>query len=60
MRAVLCAPDGYVYIAGTIGKIIKGIFDKKMGESWEMLESPTTEMIHSLAWFEGKVYIGVE
>lgn len=60
METLLCAPDGYVYVAGTLGTIIKGRVTKENGETWVKLNSPTTEIIHSLAWFQGMIYIGVE
>ena len=60
MSAILCAPDGYVYIAGNIGEIMKGRYTKEKGEEWKILKSPLTRRVHSLAWFQDKVYIGVE
>ncbi len=59
MKAVLCAPDGYVYLAGALGKVLKGRYDKDNGEQWQLLKTPILDIIHSLAWFKGKVYIGV-
>jgi len=59
MEAVLCAPDGYVYLAGALGKVLKGRYDKDNGEQWQLLKTPILDIIHSLAWFKGKVYIGV-
>lgn len=60
LQAIVCAGDGYVYAAGVAGTIIKGRYDEKNGEKWELLKSPIMNMIHSLAWFKGKVYVGVE
>jgi len=60
MSAILCAPDGYVYIAGNTGEIMKGRYTKEKGEEWKILKSPLTRRVHSLAWFQDKVYIGVE
>jgi hypothetical protein len=60
VKTILCALDGFVYAAGALGSIIKGRYDKTHGEKWETLDSPINEIIHSLAWFKGKVYIGVE
>lgn len=60
MSAILCAKDGYVYIGGNIGEIMKGRYTKEKGEEWTMLQSPLSRRIHSLAWFQDKVYIGAE
>lgn len=60
MSAILCAKDGYVYIAGNSGEIMKGRYSKEKGETWKILKSPLSSRIHSLAWFQDKVYIGVE
>lgn len=60
MSAILCAKDGYVYIAGNIGEIMKGRYTKEKGEEWKILKSPLSRRVHSLAWFQEKVYIGTE
>jgi len=60
MSAILCAKDGYVYIGGNIGQIMKGRYSKEKGEEWEILKSSLSRRIHSLAWFQEKVYIGTE
>lgn len=59
MDALVCAGNGYVYVAGVGGQIFKGRYDPDKGESWKKLPF-IMENYNSLAWFKDKVYIGVD
>lgn len=59
LTAVLCAPDGYVYIGMGTADILKGKYNAQDGEKWEIIKGESTE-IFSLAWFQESVYIGSE
>ncbi len=52
INAVLCAGDGCVYVTGRGGPILKGRDDQ-----WEILDTPALDY-KSLAWFDGKLWIG--
>jgi len=52
INAVLCAGDGYVYVTGRGGPILKGRDDH-----WEVLDAPALDY-KTLAWFDGKLWIG--
>jgi len=59
LNALLCAPDGNVYIGMGTADILKGKYDAQQGEQWEIIKGDSTE-IFSLAWFQDRVYIGSE
>ena len=52
INAVLCAEDGYVYVTGRGGPVLRG-----REERWEVLDAPALDY-KSLAWFDGKVWLG--
>ena len=50
---VLCAGDGVAYAAGQGGVIFRG-----RGKTWELIpHEDTTDDIHDLEWFDGKLWI---
>ncbi|MEY0596034.1 hypothetical protein AB7309_22380 [Providencia manganoxydans] len=52
LSAVLCAPDGYVYIGGEGGSLWRG-----REFQWEKLyHGGSTILLNQLRWFEGKVW----
>ncbi|WP_273802606.1 hypothetical protein [Proteus vulgaris] len=52
LSAVLCAPDGYVYIAGEGGNLWRG-----REFLWEKVHSDnSTVLIHQLRWFDNKLW----
>ena len=57
MTSILCAQDGYVYVGMGTGDVLKGRYEGR--ENWELIRGDCNE-IHSLAWFQGNIYIGSE
>jgi hypothetical protein len=52
LKNIICAPDGYVYISGQSGMLIRGRRD-----AWEVIEHDSTEdTIQDMAWFDGKIW----
>jgi len=56
LNCILCADDGFVYIAGDLGVIYKGINDK-----WEKIEQSLTKVSFiNITSFKGILYISTE
>ena len=51
LYSLCCADDGYVYISGNSGVLIRGRHD-----SWEVLEIDVKETIWGIHWFEDRLY----
>lgn len=52
LNAIKCAGDGYVYIAGNNGALVRG-----RNDLWETIAlDKTIETIWDLEWFKGKLY----
>ncbi len=52
LHSLYCASDGYVYISGKLGVLIRGRYD-----SWEILDIDIKETIWDIHWFENKLYL---
>ena len=52
LHALCCASDGYVYIGGTAGVIIRGRYN-----DWEVLGFDTRETIWDIHCFKGELYL---
>ncbi len=52
LHSLYCAPDGYVYIGGTSGVLIRGRHD-----SWEIVDIDFKETIWDIHYFENKLYL---
>lgn len=53
IKAICCASDGYVYIAGRYGALLKG-----RGDEWEIIETKGEKQdFKDIADYNGKVYI---
>jgi hypothetical protein len=53
LSAVKCAEDGFVYIGGHNGVLIRG-----RNEAWEILDqAPMRSDIWDIEWFEGELYV---
>lgn len=52
LHSLCCATDGYVYISGKSGVLIRGRHD-----SWEVLDIDIKETIWDIHWFENKLYL---
>ncbi len=60
IRSICCAPDGQVYIGGSMGTLLKGRLGAD-GERWQKIkfaDSPSEEDFRSLAWFQGRLWLG--
>ncbi len=52
LHSLCCAPDGYVYICGQNGLILKGRHDE-----WAIIgQVPTEESLRSICWFKQHLY----
>ena len=60
INSICCAADGFVYIGGSQGTLLKGRLETT-GEHWEQIpfsESPSNEIFTSLTWFQDQLWIG--
>jgi hypothetical protein len=52
LTSVVCAPDGFVYVSGQLGILIRGRRD-----AWEVIAHNSTEdTIQDMVWFDGKIW----
>ena len=61
IKSICCAPDGQVYIGGSMGVLLKGRLAAITGERWEQIElsgSSSDEDFSSLTWFQDQLWIG--
>lgn len=52
LHTLCCAGDGYVYIGGKSGVLIRGRYD-----SWQILDIEIEETIWDIHWFKDKLYL---
>jgi outer membrane protein assembly factor BamB len=62
LNQVVCAGDGYVYVAARDGKVFKGRAKHgKNKELWKLIESDTKGLIgnpfEGATWYKGKLYL---
>lgn len=51
-NAICCAEDGYVYIGGSDGLLLKG-----RGTDWQIIENELNSLtIHKVVWFKDRLY----
>ncbi|WP_417552535.1 hypothetical protein [Marinomonas fungiae] len=51
IKTVVCAKDGYVYVTGRNGPLVRG-----RGDEWEILDIPALDY-NEMAWFDGKLWL---
>ena len=51
IKSVVCAKDGYVYVTGRNGPLVRG-----RGDEWEILDIPALDY-NEMAWFDGKLWL---
>ena len=51
IKSVVCAKDGYVYVTGRNGPLVRG-----RGDEWEVLDIPALDY-NEMAWFDGKLWL---
>ena len=51
---VVCAPDGYVYISGELGMLLRG-----RNDAWKCLHKESGSQFRSIAWFRDQLYVGM-
>lgn len=51
LSAVHCAKDGYAYVAGQDGTLLRG-----REREWEVIDHFVEEYLWALAWFQGELY----
>ena len=54
LHSVLCAPDGYVYISGELGMLLRG-----RNDAWKCLHKESGCEFQSIAWFRDQLYVGM-
>jgi len=52
LRALCCAPDGFVYVVGHAGTMLRGRRDQ-----WAVIETERSENLMDVAWHDGVVYV---
>lgn len=51
LSAIHCAPDGYVYVAGQDGTLLRG-----RETDWELIQHSVRDYFWSLSWFHNELY----
>jgi hypothetical protein len=53
LTSIVCAPDGFAYVAGQLGTILRGRRDR-----WDVINHDAVgDTIHDLAWFDDRVWL---
>ena len=58
ISAIACGGDGQVYIGSEYGPHYVGRHDANQGEHWQKLGQGDGPGVSSLAWFDGKLWLG--